>query len=107
MPIAPPTTQDIWSSVSERAKADVRTSSGTSRWIIASSDSFDSAWVNPATAASAATITVLKKIAASTATPRASPSTVATISSGPRALSHEPTAVPKALPASGGHADDA
>ena len=39
MPMPPPTTQAICSSVSDRAKAEVRTSSGTSRWISASSDS--------------------------------------------------------------------
>ena len=39
MPMKPPITQDSWSSVSERAKAEVRCRSGTSRCTSASSES--------------------------------------------------------------------
>ncbi len=47
MPIAPPNTQATCNSVSERANADVRTSSGTSRWISASRESFRRALREP------------------------------------------------------------
>ena len=48
MPTKPPITQDSWSSVSDRANTLVRTRSGTSRWISASSDSLPSDWLMPA-----------------------------------------------------------
>ena len=46
MPMKPPTTQDSWSSVSERANVPARCRSGTSRWISASSDSLPSDWAS-------------------------------------------------------------
>jgi hypothetical protein len=49
MPQPPPITQESWRTVSERAKTDVRTVSGTSRWIIASRDSLPSELHRPAT----------------------------------------------------------
>ena len=49
IPSAPPTTQAICSHVSERANADARRLSGTSRWMIASSDTLPSALVTAAT----------------------------------------------------------
>ena len=53
MPMNPPITQDSWSSVSERAKAEVRWRSGTSRWMVASSESLPIAWATPAVRPSA------------------------------------------------------
>ena len=57
MPIAPPTTQDSCSSVSDRANAEVRTASGTSRCTMASSDSLPSDCARPAANATARTVT--------------------------------------------------
>ena len=48
MPTKPPITQASWSVVSLRAKALVRTRSGTSRWIVESSDSLARHWASPA-----------------------------------------------------------
>ena len=42
MPTAPPATQPSWLTVSDRAKVEVRTASGTSRWMIASRASLPS-----------------------------------------------------------------
>ena len=56
MPIAPPTTHDSCSSVSDRANAEVRTASATSRWMIASSDSLPSDCARPAANATARTV---------------------------------------------------
>ena len=49
MPTKPPITQASWSVVSLRAKALVRTRSGTSRWIVESSDSLARHCASPAT----------------------------------------------------------
>ena len=57
MPMPPPTTQDSCSTVSDRANADVRTASGTSRCTMASSESLPSDWASPAAAATATTVT--------------------------------------------------
>ena len=48
MPMKPPTTQDSWSSVSERAKVPAWRRSGMALWISASSDSLPSDWASPA-----------------------------------------------------------
>ena len=56
MPHPPPITQASCSTVSDRANTDVRTVSGTSRWIIASSESLPSELQSPATNPSAISI---------------------------------------------------
>ena len=57
MPTNPPITHASWSVVSLRAKALVRTRSGTSRWIVESSDSLASDWAKPAVRPSRARVT--------------------------------------------------
>jgi hypothetical protein len=57
MPTNPPITHASWSVVSLRAKALVRTRSGTSRWIVESSDSFARDCARPAVSPSRASVT--------------------------------------------------
>src|SRR5918997_435215 len=59
MPSAPPTTQDSCSTVSERANAEARRLSGTSRWMIASSATLPSALATAATPATRAAVAKL------------------------------------------------
>ena len=91
-------TQANWSTVSERANAEARRLSGTSRWMTASSDTFPSALVIAATRATTTAIAKLKKIAARTVIPAAAPAAISTIRSGSAACSREPAAVPAKLP---------
>ena len=53
MPMPPPITQESWSRVSERAKAEVRLRSGTSRWMVASREILPIACAMPAVRPSA------------------------------------------------------
>ena len=48
IPRKPPITQASWRVVSERAKALAWTRSGTSRWMVESSDSLARDWASPA-----------------------------------------------------------
>ena len=57
MPTKPPITQASWSVVSLRANALACTRSGTSRWIVESSDSLASDWASPAVRPSSASDT--------------------------------------------------
>ena len=56
MPTKPPITHASWSVVSLRAKALVRTRSGTSRWIVESSDSLARDCARPAVRPSSASV---------------------------------------------------
>src|SRR5215203_6737335 len=56
MPKAPPITQASCSNVSDRANAEARRLSGTSRWMIASSETLPSALVTADTRATTAAI---------------------------------------------------
>ena len=99
MPTAPPATQPSWLTVSERAKVEVRTTSGTSRWMTASSASLPRDAVRLPISAMASAVHRPKKAAvtteASVLTIRHSASRV----SGAAVESRLPTAVPRMPPA--------
>ena len=59
MPSAPPTTQASCSQVSDRANAEARRLSGTSRWMIASSETLPSALVTAETSTTTAAMAKL------------------------------------------------
>lgn len=94
----PPTTQHSCIRVSERAKVEVRTASGTSRWISESSASLASEAAMPATAATSITVPRPYQSVLATAAAVASASIVVMIASEPRVRSQEPNTEPSALP---------
>jgi hypothetical protein len=98
-PSPPPATQASCSQVSERANADARWASGTSRCTIASRAALPSALATAATPATSAAIGRLKKKAATTVTTAAAPAATRTTTSGLAVCIREPIAVPSRLPA--------